>query len=69
MLVKLTRDGGRIGEDLRYLWVHLDHEIVLRDVLLVPYLHAGLRPCCERLADDGMKDSDSPLPRYTMAVL
>ena len=66
---KLTGDGGRIGEDLRYLGVHLDHELVLRDVLLVPDLHAGLRPCCERLANDGVKYVDRPLTRYTMAVL
>jgi len=68
-LRELNRDGGRLGEDRGHLRVHVDHELVLRDVLLISDLHCAHGPHCERLAYHAVEDVDRPLPRYAVAVL
>ena len=59
----LTADGGRLLEDLGYLRVHLDHEVVLHGHLGVAGLDLLLDPLGEGLADHGGDDVADPLLR------
>ena len=62
-MLKLTGDGGRLGEAAEYLRVDVDAQLLLINQPLVARLNDGLGPVRERLPHQRVRQVDEPLPR------
>ena len=62
-MLKLTGDGGRLGEAAEYLGVDIDTQLLLVDQPLVARLDDGLGPVRKRLPNERVSQVDEPLPR------
>ena len=61
-LLKLTRNGGRLGEAAEYLGVYVDAQFLLIKQPLVARLDDGPGPVCKRLPHQRVSQVDKPLP-------
>ena len=68
-LLKLTRNGGRLGEAAEYLGVYVDAQFLLIKQPLVARLDDGPGPVCKRLPHQRVIQVDKPLPwQLTMLI-